>query len=44
LEWWRKAHIDFFKPYFEEFGLMFSEDSRIVLEEFQVVYPKEINE
>ncbi|HGD1564165.1 TPA: RNA-binding protein, partial [Streptococcus agalactiae] len=22
----------------------FSEDSRIVLEEFQVVYPKEINE
>lgn len=44
LEWWRKAHIDFFKTYFEEFGLMFSEDSRIVLEEFQVVYPKEINE
>lgn len=44
LEWWRKALIDFFKPYFEEFGLMFSEDSRIVLEEFQVVYPKEINE
>lgn len=44
LEWWRRAHIDFFKPYFEEFGLMFSEDSRIVLEEFQVVYPKEINE
>lgn len=44
LEWWRRAYIDFFKPYFEEFGLMFSEDSRIVLEEFQVVYPKEINE
>lgn len=44
LEWWRRAHIDFFKLYFEEFGLMFSEDSRIVLEEFQVVYPKEINE
>ncbi len=37
---WRQAHQDFFQPYFEEAGLVFSEQSPIVLEEFQVVYPQ----
>lgn len=40
LAWWRQAHQDFFQPYFEEAGLVFSEQSLIVLEEFQVVYPQ----
>lgn len=40
LVWWRQAHQDFFQPYFEEAGLVFSEQSPIVLEEFQVVYPQ----
>lgn len=40
LAWWRQAHQDFFQPYFEEAGLVFSEQSPIVLEEFQVVYPQ----
>lgn len=40
LAWWRQAHQDFFHPYFEEVGLVFSEQSPIVLEEFQVVYPQ----
>ncbi|WP_221913777.1 ASCH domain-containing protein [Streptococcus halichoeri] len=37
---WRQTHLDFFQPYFEEAGLVFSEQSPIVLEEFQVVYPQ----
>lgn len=39
LSYWRQAHRDFFEPYFEECGLAFNEDSQIVLEEFEVVYP-----
>ncbi|MGT2934467.1 ASCH domain-containing protein [Streptococcus castoreus] len=37
---WRKVHYDFFQPYFEQVGLVFSEKSPLVLEEFQVVYPQ----
>lgn len=41
LDYWRKVHEAFFKPYFEEVGLPFTKESKIVLEEFEVVYPKE---
>lgn len=40
LAWWRKAHRYFFAPYFKECGLIFTADSKIVLEEFEVVYPE----
>lgn len=40
LAWWRKAHRDFFAPYFKECGLTFTADSKIALEEFEVVYPE----
>ncbi|MBM7635785.1 ASCH domain-containing protein [Streptococcus saliviloxodontae] len=40
LDYWRQVHLDFFNPYFEENGLTFTEDSKLVLEEFEVVYPK----
>lgn len=39
LAYWRSSHEAFFKPYFEECGLTFTEDSPIVLEEFELVYP-----
>lgn len=39
LAYWRQVHEDFFKPYFEECQLTFTEDTKIVLEEFEVVYP-----
>lgn len=39
LAYWRQVHENFFRPYFEECGLTFSEESKIVLEEFKVVYP-----
>lgn len=39
LAYWRAVHKDFFKPYYDEFGLSFSGKSPIVLEEFEVVYP-----
>ncbi|MFC3927466.1 ASCH domain-containing protein [Streptococcus caprae] len=39
LAYWRQVHEDFFKPYYEEAGLTFSENSKIVCEEFEVVYP-----
>ncbi len=39
LAYWRQVHEDFFKPYYNEYGLTFNGDSQIVLEEFEVVYP-----
>lgn len=39
LDYWRDAHEAFFKPYFKEYGLTFTPESLIVLEEFEVVYP-----
>lgn len=39
LTYWRQAHIDFFKPYYQEVGLDFNDNSLIVCEEFEVVYP-----
>lgn len=40
LVYWRQVHRNFFQPYFEEYGLTFTEDALIVLEEFEVVYPR----
>lgn len=39
LMYWKKTHYDFFAPYYEELGLTFTEDSLLVCEEFEVVFP-----
>ena len=39
LEYWRKVHEVFFKEELASAGLEFSGDSRVVCEEFEVVYP-----
>ncbi len=38
-EWWRDAHVKFFSQYAEEVGTEFNEDSELVLEQFDKVYP-----
>ena len=40
LDYWRDVHQKFFTQCFDECDLTFTTDSRIVLEEFQVVYPQ----
>jgi uncharacterized protein YhfF len=42
LAYWRDVHEEFFKPYYGEYGLTFTSESLIVLEEFEVVYPKKV--
>ncbi len=42
LAYWRDVHEEFFKPYYEEYSLTFTSESLIVLEEFEVVYPKKV--
>ncbi|MBY8084317.1 ASCH domain-containing protein [Vibrio fluvialis] len=37
--WWRAAHIDFFTLYAQEVGVAFNEESDIVLEYFEKVFP-----
>ena len=39
LEYWRQVHEAFFKEELASAGLEFSGDSRVVCEEFEVVYP-----
>ena len=39
LEYWRKVHEAFFKEELASAGLEFSGNSRVVCEEFEVVYP-----
>ncbi|MTB64885.1 ASCH domain-containing protein [Streptococcus sp. zg-86] len=39
LDYWRRVHEDLFSKWLTELGLAFSIDSRVVLEEFEVVYP-----
>ena len=39
LEYWRQVHEAFFKDELASAGLEFSGDSRVVCEEFEVVYP-----
>lgn len=38
LEYWRKAHINFFSRELEEYDIEFSEDMPVIFEEFEVVY------
>ncbi|API88600.1 hypothetical protein BKP56_04480 [Marinilactibacillus sp. 15R] len=39
LAYWRQAHLDFFPKYYKkELGIEFSEDHRIIYEEFKVVF------
>lgn len=38
LEYWRKAHINFFSRELEKYDIEFSEDMPVVFEEFEVVY------
>ncbi|MGW7887722.1 ASCH domain-containing protein [Staphylococcus xylosus] len=38
LAYWRKAHIDFFKPYYESLVLTFNESIIVVCEEFKLLY------
>lgn len=38
LAYWRKAHIDFVKPYYESLGLTFNESIIVVCEEFKLLY------
>ncbi len=39
LEWWRKAHWDFFSQECREEGITLSSDVLLILERFKVVYP-----
>ncbi len=38
LEYWRKAHIDFFNPYLEEWGVIDLDKETLITEFFEVVY------
>ena len=38
LTWWRSVHWQLFTQWFADCGLVFTEDSPIVLEEFRLVY------
>ena len=39
LAYWRKVHEEVFRPWLEEVGFTFNQDSKVVLEEFHKVYP-----
>ena len=38
LEYWRKAHLEFFEWLYKEMGYEFNEDEEIVVEEFKMIY------
>lgn len=38
-QWWRDAHIQFFTQYAQELAIEFTEESELVLERFEKVYP-----
>lgn len=40
LDYWRKVHIEFFTKYYTENDVTFNDDSLVVCEEFEVIYPK----
>ncbi len=42
LEYWRKVHKRFFTKECDEFGKEFSEDMKLVCEEFEVVYKESL--
>lgn len=37
LAYWQKGHYNYFKPYYEEHGLLLNEETKIVFERFQLV-------
>lgn len=39
LAYWRQVHEELFTEWLAEAGLVFTEDSKVVLEEFRMVYP-----
>ncbi|MEY8463346.1 ASCH domain-containing protein [Streptococcus merionis] len=39
LAYWRQVHEDLFTQWLAEAGITFTEDSKVVLEEFRLVYP-----
>lgn len=41
LSWWKEAHWDFFSKECQELNITPSEDMLLVLEQFQIVYPKQ---
>jgi uncharacterized protein YhfF len=43
LEWWRKAHWDFFSKECKEIGIEPSESMMLVLERFKVIYDEQHN-
>ncbi|HAS62473.1 MAG TPA: RNA-binding protein [Vibrio sp.] len=38
-QWWHNAHLQFFTQYAAEVGAQFTEESELVLERFEKVYP-----
>ena len=40
LNYWRRVHEELFTEWYAEEGLTFTPQSKVVLEEFRVVYPK----
>ncbi|MCH4207711.1 MAG: ASCH domain-containing protein [Solobacterium sp.] len=43
LQYWRDAHLNFFGREYAEQGLVFTEEELVVFEQFEVVYPSEID-
>lgn len=42
LSYWRQVHWDFFTREYSQYGLVFTEDSAILCEEFEMVYRPEV--
>lgn len=40
LAYWRKVHEEFFKDCLEEKGLVFTEEMKVVWEEFKIIFPE----
>ncbi|MGL5128402.1 MULTISPECIES: ASCH domain-containing protein [Aeromonas] len=41
--WWRQAHLDFFNRYAAGIGITFTEQSELVLERFEKVFPRDLS-
>lgn len=39
LDYWRRVHIKFWKPYYQENNITFNEETPVVYEEFKLIYP-----
>lgn len=40
LAYWWKVHTEFFKAAYQEVGIPFGEESKVVCEEFEQIYPE----